>query len=45
MLGLDILDLEKLKTYSMKFNKKVYYMNILLINYYKEYEQKFRKII
>lgn len=43
--NLDILDYTKLKKYSKKFNKKVYYMTLLLINYYKENEQKFRKIL
>lgn len=43
--NLDILNLTTLKKYSKKFNKKVYYMTLLLINYYKENEQKFRKIL
>jgi len=43
--NLDILSFRKLKNYSKKFNKKVYYMTKLLIYYYKENEQKFRKIL
>ncbi len=42
--NLDILDFKILKKYSKKFNKKVYYMTLLLINYYKENEWKFVKI-
>jgi len=43
--NLDILDYKLLKKYSKQFNKKVYYMTILLIHYYKKHEQKFQKII
>jgi len=43
--NLDILNYSLLKKYSKKFNKKVFYMTLLLIQYYKENEQKFRKVL
>ncbi len=39
--NLDILDFEILKSYSKNFNKKVYYMTLLLIYFYEENEGKF----
>ncbi|MCK9272073.1 hypothetical protein M0P65_00820 [Candidatus Gracilibacteria bacterium] len=39
--NLEIIDFEKLNKYSEKFNKKVFYMALLLQIYYKMYEQTF----
>jgi hypothetical protein len=39
---LDILDFKKLRSYSKKFNKKVYYMVLLLVKYFEENEGKFK---
>lgn len=40
--NLDILDFKKLRSYSKKFNKKVYYMVLLLVKYFEENEGKFK---
>ncbi|MBP8016604.1 hypothetical protein KAZ01_01215, partial [Candidatus Gracilibacteria bacterium] len=42
--NLEILDFKKLVEYSKRFNKKTYYMTLLLIKFFNSYEQKFREI-